>query len=302
MAGKNFRVFGLGQCSLDYLARIDGDFPQPDLKREFSEMVIQGGGPVATALVALARWGISCTFSGVAGNDAFGDTIKKSLDTEGVDTTGLIIREGAESQFAFVIAEPEKGRRTILWRRPTGPPISAEEINFELLRGSEILLTDGLFKGASIAACRAAKKAGVQVIVDAGTLRDGMIEIAEYSDCFIASEAFAGAFLGANRPVEACLKLAELGPFLVGVTLGARGYVAVCDGKIIQKPAYGVEAIDTTGCGDVFHAGFVYGRLNGWEIDKCLDFAAWSAARVSLKIGGRSGIPSLKQIRENGYI
>ena len=68
------QVFGLGQCSLDYIGKVDV-YPPPDVKCEFSDMVIQGGGPVATALVALSRWGVSCAFAGVVGDDMFGTMI-----------------------------------------------------------------------------------------------------------------------------------------------------------------------------------------------------------------------------------
>jgi sugar/nucleoside kinase (ribokinase family) len=67
--------------------------------------------------------------------------------------------------------------------------------------------------------------------------------------------------------------------------------------RIIERPAYPAEAVDTTGCGDVFHGGFSYGLVQGWDVDKSLDFAAWAAAKVSLKLGGRAGIPTLEEIR-----
>ena len=65
------------------------------------------------------------------------------------------------------------------------------------------------------------------------------------------------------------------------------------NGRIIRKPAHKVGAIDTTGCGDIFHAGVTYGLLKGWAVEKSLDLGAWAAAKVSLKLGGREGIPSL---------
>ena len=121
------------------------------------------------------------------------------------------------------------------------------------------------------------------------------------SDYFIASEPFARALVGENNPVEACRKVAHLGPRVVGVTLGSKGYVAWVEGRIIERPAHPVEAVDTTGCGDVFHAGFIYGLIQGWDTERSLDFAAWSAAMVSRKMGGRSGIPTLREIAEQGY-
>jgi ribokinase len=293
------QVYGLGQCSLDYLGKIDA-YPPPDVKCEFSDMMIQGGGPVATALVALARWGVSCAFAGVLGDDLFGSMIRESLDAEGVDTRGVLVRKGFDSQFAFIAAEPGVSRRTIFWRRPTGPPPSREEIDYEIIRQARVVHTDGLFAEATLAACGAAKEAGVPVVVDAGSMREGMLELAALSDYYLASESFANSLVGENRPLEACENVAELGPRVVGVTLGPEGYVALVDGQVIERPAYDVDAIDTTGCGDVFHAGFTYGVVQGWDVEKSLDFGAWAAAMVSRKLGGRAGIPTREEVFKRG--
>jgi sulfofructose kinase len=286
------QVYGLGQCALDHLALIKS-YPEPDTKCEFKELVVQGGGPVATALVALSRWGISCAFAGVIGDDRFGAEIRQSLDVEGVDTRGLLVRAGCSSQFAFIVAEAGSGRRTIFWRRPTGAAPSANELDLGAIRSARVLHTDGLFIDASLAAADAARAAGVPVVVDAGTLRDGMLELAKRSDYFLASATFARALVGENQPLDACRRLAELGPQVVGVTLGEKGYVTLAAGLVIERPAYRVPAVDTTGCGDVFHAGFIYGLIQGWTTEDSLDFGAWAAARVSLRLGGRDGIPPL---------
>jgi len=301
MVDKSFQVFGLGQCCLDYIGKVDS-YPPPDVKCEFTDMVIQGGGPVATALVALAKWGVSCTFAGVIGDDQFGDIIKATLEDENVDTTGLVVRQGSESQFAFILAEPGVGRRTIFWRRPTGPAPSPDELDYSTIRKVKILHTDGLFTEASLAAAKAARKAGVRVVVDGGSFREGMLELARMSDYFLASETFSKGLVGEGKPLDACYKLAELGPPVVGVTLGPKGYVALVEGRIIERPAYQVDPVDTTGCGDVFHGGFTYGLIKGWKVDRCLDFGAWAAAKVSLELGGRAGIPPLGEIRNEGWL
>jgi sulfofructose kinase len=300
MKEKRFQVYGLGQCCLDYIGKVDS-YPPPDVKCEFSDMVIEGGGPVATALVALARWGVSCTFVGVLGDDQFGSIIQRTLEQDGVDTSGIIVRERSASQFAFILAEPGVGRRTIFWRRPTGAPPSPPELDISAIRQVEVFHTDGLFMEASLAGARTAKEAGVKVVVDAGSFREGMLDLAQVSDYFLASETFSHGLVGEDKPLDACRKLAEFGPRVVGVTLGERGYVALAGGRIIERPAYQVEPVDTTGCGDVFHAGFTYGLLKGWQMDKCLDFAAWAAAEVSLELGGRAGIPPIEQVRNEGW-
>lgn len=290
MAGA-IQVFGLGQCCIDYLGRIES-FPPPDSKCEFSGLVVQGGGPVATALVALARWGSSCAIAGVVGDDDFGSLIRQELEQEGIDIEGLRVREDRDSQFSFVVAEPGLGRRTLFWRRPTGSPPTADEVDHDLLRRSEVFYTDGIFPEASLAAAKTAKDAGVQVVVDAGSLREGRLELASLSHHFITGEDFASSFAKGVYPIEVCHRLAEMGPTVVGVTLGERGYVAVAEGIEIERPAYPVEAVDTTGCGDIFHAGYTYGLLRGWNVEKRLDFGAWAASRVALKLGGRTAIPA----------
>ena len=291
------QVFGLGQCSLDYIGTVDA-YPPPDVKCELLETAVQGGGPAATALAALSRWGVSCYLAGVIGDDVGGGLIEASLREEGVDTAGLVVRKGAASQFAFIAAEPGRGRRTIFWRRPTGPALRPGEIDLSLLRQARVLHADGLCLDAALFAAGEARRAGVPVVVDAGTLREGMLELAKLSDCFIVSESFARALAGGRDPLRACRMLAELGPSVAGATLGEAGYVALAEGKIIEKQAYQVKAVDTTGCGDVFHAGFIYGLLNGWDAEKSLDLGAWAAARVSLQLGGRAGIPPLADLKQ----
>ncbi len=288
-------VFGLGQCSLDYIGKAAA-YPPPDTKCEFTDMAIQGGGPVATALVALSRWGLRCYMAGNVGDDEFGEKITVSLDAEGVDTSGIIVRNGCSSQFAFIVSEEQGGRRTIFWQRPTGKPLQPDELDLAVLKRSRLLHTDGLFTEAALFACRQAREAGIPVIVDGGTLREGMLDIARFSDCFIASETFSRS-LGPD-PVESCRILAGLGVNFAGVTLGANGYVALANGRIIKKPAYPSRAIDTTGCGDVFHAGVIYGLVRGWTAEKCLDCGAWAAALVSAKTGGRSGIPTRQELQD----
>nr|MBP7323236.1 sugar kinase [Deltaproteobacteria bacterium] len=283
-------VFGLGKCSLDYLGTVDS-YPSPDTKCQFSGMVIQGGGPVATALTALSRWGSSCAFAGIIGDDQFGTATRESLDCEGIDTSGLVVRNNSSSQFAFIVVEAGSGRRTIFWQPPTGASLNTGEIDRGKLKSAHVFHTDGYFVEAGLEACCMAKNAGIPVVVDAGTLREGMLDFARLSTCFIASEGFAAALTGGDNPVEACHLLADLGPKVTAVTLGSRGSVALVEGEVIRQRPYPVDTVDTTGCGDVFHAGFIYGLLHAWPIRQSLDFASWAAGQVSRTVGGRTGIP-----------
>jgi ribokinase len=283
-------VYGLGQCSLDFLAPVDA-YPAADTKCEFAGLTVQGGGPVATALVALARWGMACAYAGVVGDDAYGADIRAGLSEEGIDTAGMVTRAGSRSQFAFIAAEKTGGRRTIFWQRPTGPGLAAGDVDTAAIGRARVFHTDGLYVDAALAGCRAARDAGATVVLDAGTLREGVLAVAALSDCCIVSEAFARQLAGADDPEAACRRLARLGPSMVGVTLGEKGYAALWQGRFFKKPALAVAAVDTTGCGDVFHAGVIYGLISGWPYDRALAFAAWAAAMAATRLGGRDGIP-----------
>jgi len=274
-------VFALGQCVVDRLAVVDR-FPGPDEKAEAVELREECGGPAATAAVALARWGRRCAFAGVVGDDADGRRIRADLEAEDVEPR-LAVRAGGSSQFAFVAVERATGRRRIYWRRPSGGPPRPPELAPPRAR---VLLTDGLWADASLAAAARADA----VVVDAGTLREGTTAMIPHADVFVASESFARAYAGSPR--EAVERLAAEGIAVAGVTLGSRGFLASCAGTWLEHPAWPVEVVDTTGCGDVFHAGLVEGLLAGWAWPRVFHFANWAAGQAATALGTRAGIPA----------
>jgi ribokinase len=290
-------VFGLGQCSLDYLGQISA-YPPPDEKCEMTNLTIQGGGPAATALVALARWGWRCRLAGVIGDDEAGRKIMAELAQEGINTEGIIVRPGHQSQQAFILADPATAQRTIFWQRPTGKPLDPGEVDLQALRCSRVLHTDAQPIETALYAAKKARSWGIPVVADLGSLRPGLLELVRWCDYCIVAETFARDLTGEDNPLKTCLELHNLGPRLVAVTLGARGYAFGQGGEFHVRPAYPVTAVDTTGCGDVFHAGFIHGLLSGLADEESLDVGAWAASRVALAMGGRAGIPSRGELAD----
>jgi len=281
--GKTFDVFGLGQCVVDHLALVE-EHPPSDEKREVLAWQRAGGGPVATALVALSRWKRACAIAGVVGDDADGETLLADFRAEGVDAGRMLVRPDSSSQAAFVAVERATGRRRIYWRRPTGAPPRLEEIDPPPAR---LFLTDGLWADISVACARRA----TCTVVDAGTLREGTEALIPEADVFVASESFARAYMGGDDPEGCCRRLREAGVRIAGVTLGARGYVASFEDRTYRAPAHPAEVVDTTGCGDIFHAGLCEGLLADWPLERTFEFAAWAAAQAATALGGRAGIP-----------
>jgi ribokinase len=288
-------VLGIGQCSLDYLALVN-KYPLVDTKKEVLEWREHEGGPVATALVALSRLGVRCRFCGVTGDDEAGRKIRYSLKQEGIDVRKLIKREKSRSQLAFIVIEKHTAKRTIFWTRPSGNPLRKRDLSNTFLKGVNFLLLDGLMKDVSLHAAKRARANNIPVMLDAGRARPGMLEIARQSDYVVASEEFAKD-LGWNLNKKTLRKEKErLGVRALTVTTGKRGSITVSRNSAFTTPAFKIQAVDTTGAGDVFHGGYIYGLLQGWEIRDTVLFASAVASMKCMKIGGRSGIPTLREV------
>ena len=300
---NTMKVVGLGQCSLDLIVFADG-FPVEDTKPEVKGLLTQGGGPVATALVALSRLKVKTSFMGVVADDDAGKEIKRGLRKEGVSIAGLKTRCNGTSQLAFIVVNKKTGARTILWKRPSVKELTSTEVEAKRIKGSKMLLLDGLMHRASLEAARIARGLGVPVLLDCGRLRKGTKELIKLSDYIVGSEELARDL--SAEPWEALKKLRRLNPKAraVTITLGKKGSLTSTPTDTFRTPAFKVQAIDTTGAGDVFHAGFCFGLIRGWDLRRAATFASAFAALKCLRPGGRRGIPTLGRtlrfIKERG--
>ncbi|WP_298037050.1 PfkB family carbohydrate kinase [uncultured Desulfuromonas sp.] len=288
------QVVGLGQCALDLLGTLSR-YPGVDEKAELHEVLIQGGGPVATALVALCRLGVETAFWGRVGDDDFGEKIRSGLEGEGVDCSGLLSDSGRTSQVAFIAVEGGSAHRNIFWHRGSARPLEPDEVDPGILGAAQVLHLDGLQRGASLAAARIARSRGLITVLDGGTFREGTEELLPLIDHPVVSERFARS-LCPDDPLRAVDLLLDRGGLAATVTLGALGsHTGSREGERFHQPAFLVDAVDTTGCGDVFHGGYIFGLLQGWPLKRVVRFAAACAALKARKLGGRTAIPTLAE-------
>ncbi|HUV36487.1 MAG TPA: PfkB family carbohydrate kinase [Patescibacteria group bacterium] len=288
---RRFDMVGLGYTALDYLGIIP-HFPEQNKKLELREFLVQGGGPAATAAVTARRLGLSVSFIGKVGDDYPGERMLSELVTEGVDCSSVIVEHGAASQFAFIMVDAETGARTILWTRGTVSPIETPEVDLGLVISAGALLVDSLEPTAARAAARAAREEGIPVVMDAGTVREGVAELLPLCDFIVASEVFAGQISEGGGAGEALRSIFALGAEAAVVTLGERGCMALTGDGMIEVPGFPVRAVDTTGAGDVFHGAFLCAVLEGWDPYRMCLFANAVAAMKCRRLGGRAGIPS----------
>ena len=287
---------GLGFCSNDYLALLP-EIPI-DGKVQMLEHLVQGGGPAATATVAAARLGVSTAFCGTVGDDEPGKWIKRDFEAEKVDTRHLVMRRGRTSPIAYCWIDQPTGKRSVAWTRGDLPELKGEEVNLELVRNAKILHLDGHNPAAALTAAKEARRNNIPVLLDAGTLRDGVRELLPYVTILIASELFARQYSGEDDLKKAIFKLAEVGAEVTGVTMGKEGSMTLDNGKILHCPAFRIDPVDTTGAGDVYHAGFGVRYLETHDLMDCMRFASAVSAIKCLKLGGRAGIPTRAQVDE----
>lgn len=292
---KQSDFVGLGFCSNDYLAVLP-EIPM-DNKLQMTDHLIQGGGPAATAAVAAARLGVSAAFAGVVGDDEAGRRILSEFEKEHVSTQYTLVRKNADSAAAYCWVEGPTGKRSVAWTRGNLQELQASEVDLEMIRHSKVLHLDGHNPSAALAAAAEAKKHGIIVNLDAGTLRDGVPELFPFVTILIASEKFAGQYSGEADLEKALFKLGEIGAPVTGLTMGERGSLILEKGKILHCPAFNVTpVIDTTGAGDVFHAAFAIRYLETQDLMACLRFASAVSALKCMKLGGRTGIPNRQQV------
>ncbi|MBW1999463.1 MAG: sugar kinase [Deltaproteobacteria bacterium] len=288
---ETVEVVGLGQACVDYLGTIP-HYPDEDGKIELLNLRKECGGPASTALVTLARLGIRVSFLGSISTDPFGKAILEALLREGVDASFLKVTPGHTSQFAFIAITEGSARRTVFWHRGTVAHLTARDVDLRPFSGAKVLHLDGLMVEASIEAASQARERGMKVVMDGGTFRKGTGELLPLIDVLIASEHFAKPLSkSGSSPREHIELLQEMGPQEVVITMGERGSLGLGREGLCFQEAFSVVPLDTTGAGDVYHGGYIYGLLKGWDMAGCMRFASAIAAMNCRAIGARRGIP-----------
>jgi len=299
MKKESFDYVSLGFVSNDHLAVLP--FIPMDTKVRMVSHAILGGGPAGNAAAGAAALGVKTAFVGTVGDDADGRMILDEFAREKVDTSMIRVRKGATSAIAYLWIEEKTGSRSCAWTREGLDELTADEIDAETIARAKVLHLDGHNAAGAIAAAKVAKAAGVTVMYDAGTIRDGVAEILPLADLLVCSGEFAVSVAAgkdrliteeyAEEQVEAAVRAlyAKYRPKVCGATMGVRGSMCFDGERIVKCPAFRVEkVIDTTGCGDLFHTGFAVRYLETRDLLECQRFGAAVAA---IKCRGLSGRP-----------
>ena len=292
-------VLGLGCTAVDDLVFVP-TYPAADSKLAVSRRERHCGGLTATALVAAARLGCRAAYAGTLGPDPDSAFVRAALERAGVDLRHASARAGTRPVRSVIVVDESRGTRTILYdvTRAAGahPRLPAPAV----IARSRVLLVDRWGLNGMIRAARIARQAGVPVVGDLETFDlPRFDELLALADHLIVSENFARRYTGASDPAVGATRLWREDRALVVVTCGAGGcwWVAGPGQAPVHLPAFPVKAVDTTGCGDVFHGAYAAALAKGLPLAARLRVAAGSAALKATKAGGQSGCPTWTTLR-----
>jgi sulfofructose kinase len=294
---KRWDIIGIGVVAVDDLLYLD-HFPQPNEKIVVKMAQRQGGGLTGTALVAAARQGAKAAYCGRLGNDALSLFSLQELDREGVDTSPSQFCVGNKPPHSIILVDTSCGSRTIISNLEGFSEPDCMVITEDLIVSSRVLFIDYLSHQAGLQAASLARAHGIPVVADLELASlpevDSFLSVVDH---LIIGIDLAGAITQEQNAEEMVRKIATPQRAACVVTAGANGcWYSEYGGEVYQFPAYQVNVVDTTGCGDVFHGAYTAALARGEPVSRAVQVASASAAIKATRPGGREGIPDLASV------
>jgi sugar/nucleoside kinase (ribokinase family) len=303
MMSDPIRILVAGELNPDFVLSGYTSFPCPGHEVLVDNAVLTLGSSSAICAVGLAKLGNAVSFVGLVGQDAWGEFCLDELQAAGVDTsrvtqspavkTGITVSLTAKSDRALVTyaGAIEKFR---------GSDIDLDHLNgFQHLHISSYFLQTGL-RGDCRGVFAAARRKGMTTSLDPGCDpsaewgRD-LLETLEEVDIFLPNETELRGITGCDDPNTGLLALKDVGPTVVA-KLGAAGSMVLENGRPLRVPSFRVAAIDTTGAGDSFNAGFLHGWLRKARLVDALRWGAACGALATLGYGGTTSQPRINEV------
>jgi len=297
---KPFDAVGFGLNAVDHLVVVPS-YPAFDTKIRLLEHKQSAGGQTATAMVALRRLGLKTAYAGRFGSDPEGQFGLSTLKDDAVNVDYAEVVEGARNQIAFITIDARNGERTIVWDRDDRLAYAPDEAPVEFGSMGRVLHLDAHDPPACLRLAQAAREAGTIVSADIDNVYGGLPELLPFIDVMIGSKEFPRRVTGIDDKRAALIELQKrYGCAITGMTIGTAGAIVYCDGEFIESTGFEAPGgcKDTTGAGDAFHAGFLYGMLRGDDIETSLRFGNAVAAMKCSALGARTALPTEEQLQK----
>lgn len=306
------KILGIGNALVDIMIRIDNDeiLNRFDLPKGSMQMVdnikssevkkgtekfrssLSSGGSAANTIHGLGMLGLETSFIGSVGKDDTGDFFEKDMRQAGVNTR--LIRRETVTGTAIALVSPDS-ERTFATHLGAATELNPEDLRPEYFKGYDILYMEGylIFNRPLVEkACQMAKSHNLKVVVDLASYNvvEAKIEdfreiVTKYVDILFANEEEARAYTG-KGPEEALEDLAETCETVI-IKTGSKGSVIKRGEEYIKVGTIKVKPKDTTGAGDLYASGFLYGYAMNYPLDVCGQIGSLLAGKVIETLGAK---------------
>ncbi len=306
------KVLGMGNALVDALVRIDNDnvleelnLPKGSMQLvdwDTSEKVMKAvdafprsqasGGSAANTIHGLAKLGVETGFIGKIGKDEIGDFFKNDLIEAKVNP--ILAESDTKSGLALALVSPDS-ERTFATFLGAAVELSAEDLKLKSFEGYDYFHIEGyLVQNYALieTAVKLAKEAGCKISIDLASYNvvednlDFLKRITEqYVDIVFANEEEAKAFTG-KEPEEALHEISKIADYAI-VKVGSKGSMVKHDNKVYSAGVIKANSIDTTGAGDLYASGFIYGMVKGYSLDRCAEIGSITAGNIIEVIGAK---------------
>lgn len=303
-----YDVACLGIFVADAIAKTVDEIPEGGKLSFVNQIALHTGGCAVSAAIDMTRMGISTVLIGCIGNDGFGEFISSELKKENIKTDGIVIKEGINTSSSLVLVS-SSGERTFLHCVGSNASFVYRDVNFEIIKNSKILFIGGTFLMPNFdgipcsLVLKKARELGVYTALDTAWDPTGRwMEVVEpclpHLDLFIPSYEEARLIAGKDAVEDIADLFLSKGVKLAVIKLGKDGcFIKNCKGEKYTVPTYTkIKAVDTTGAGDSFVAGFLAGITKGWDLYKCGKYANAVGTHCVMEVGASTGIKSMQEI------
>ena len=320
------QVYGIGNVLIDIVSHADDDDLQMlGLDKGIMKLVegeerdriveftsthnseFHCGGSAPNTIITLAQLGIKTALSGKTGNDDFGSRYEKQLQNHGV--VSYLTRDEGNTGSSIILVSPDS-ERTMNTSLENNQKYSKEDIQEDAIREADYLYFTGYMwdtdsqKKALLKAISIAEEAGTKIVFDAADpfavgRSNGEFRrlISKHFDIVLAN-AEEARLMFENDDLNYCAEhLADICDIAV-VKNGSTGSIVKSAGKSYAIPVYKVDAVDTTGAGDIYAAGFLYGLCSGLNLEESGNIASKLAAGIVGQIGAQYSVERLEEIKK----
>jgi len=289
-------LVGVGLNATDTVVQLT-EFPKSGSKVEYISRSIMLGGQVASTVVACQSWGLKTRYVGKLGDDEAARLHTQAFIDLGAEAQIVTVPDTASLH--NVILLDASGDRTVLCQRDERMVLQPEELRREWIVNARMLHIDGHDTSAATQAAIWAREAGVPVTADLDDPYPGIDDLVANIDYLVVNHDFSCRLMDDSNLERSLRKMqARYSCRMTAATLGEHGVLAWDGRQFLHSSAYRVPVADTTGAGDIFRAGFIYGLLNEWPLERILDFSCAAGAMNCTAAGARGGIRPVAAIEQ----